>query len=377
MRILIITKRQYMKRDLLDDRYGRFRELPLALARLGHDVAGICLSYRPRKEETIEDTDQKGQVVWHSLNKKRLLPVVRDNFWNKVNEVGKVFKPDLVWACSDTIHAILGVRVARKLGARLVIDLYDNFESFVLTRIPGMKSMFRRALRQADGITCVSEPLKKYVRQSSSYAGPIAVIENAVPKGMFRPMNRAACRRKLGLPENYILVGTAGAISKSRGIKTLFEAFEILALERPDIGLALAGPVDKGLTLPAGDRIHYLGMIPQQEVPAFLCSLDINVICNKDSDFGRYCFPQKFYEAVACKVSVVAAETGAMKDLLDDAPQCLFEPENVDDLAATLRGQINNPTILSLPVPTWNDLGATLDGFFENILHTSRHARSG
>ena len=64
MRILVLTKRQYMGKDLLDDRFGRFRELPLALARLGHEIQGISLSYRRRAEGAITDfvPSQDGQV---------------------------------------------------------------------------------------------------------------------------------------------------------------------------------------------------------------------------------------------------------------------------------------------------------------------------
>ena len=35
MKILVLTKRQYMGKDLLDDRFGRFRELPLEFALRG------------------------------------------------------------------------------------------------------------------------------------------------------------------------------------------------------------------------------------------------------------------------------------------------------------------------------------------------------
>jgi hypothetical protein len=48
MKILVLNKRQYMGKDLLDDRFGRFWELPLELARLGHEVRGLALSYRRR-----------------------------------------------------------------------------------------------------------------------------------------------------------------------------------------------------------------------------------------------------------------------------------------------------------------------------------------
>ena len=374
MRILILTKRQYTNLDLLNDRFGRLRELPLALARLGHYVAGICLSYHSREEGMIEDADEKGKVIWHSMNFRRLLPVGRDSYWRKVRQIGREFKPDLIWACSDAIHAVIGARFARQLNTCLVVDLYDNFESFGLTRIPGIQPSFRRALRRADGITCVSNPLSHYVRETTSYKGHVEVIENAVPKGLFRLMGKSVCRRKLRLPDDSYIIGTAGALSKSRGIETLFQAFEILAQERLDIHLALAGPLDKGLKLPAGDRVHYLGIMSPHHVPGFLCSLDINVICNKDSAFGKYCFPQKFYEAVACRIPVVAAATGVMRELLDDEPQCLFEPENVEDLAATLRSQLAHPTVLNWPVPTWNELGARLDSFL-GIIFTHRVKR--
>src|SRR4030095_17117421 len=55
MKILVLTKRQYMGKDLLDDRFGRFRELPLELARLDHQVHGLCLSYRARNEAQVID----------------------------------------------------------------------------------------------------------------------------------------------------------------------------------------------------------------------------------------------------------------------------------------------------------------------------------
>jgi glycosyltransferase involved in cell wall biosynthesis len=364
MRILVLSKRQYTNLDLIDDRFGRLRELPLALAAAGHEVTGICLSYRFRNEGRLDDIEKNAQVIWHALNVKRLLPWGSKSYWHTINEIGKCFHPDLVWACSDAIHAILGVHIAKKLGASLIIDLYDNFESFSVTRIPGMTSAFRRALRQADGITCVSHPLSRYVHETSSCKCPIEVIENAVPEGIFYPMDRASCRRELGLPQDGLFIGTAGAISKSRGIETLFNAFEILAQERADVHLVLAGSCDKGLTLPKSSRLHNFGMLTPPKVPVVLSALNVSVICNRESEFGKYCFPQKFYEAVACGVPVVAAATGSMLELLKDRPEYLYEPDNVDSLLTVLRHQINNAVALPAEAPTWSMLEKRLEDFF-------------
>ena len=57
MRILVLTKRQYMGKDLLDDRFGRFWELPLELARLRHEATGIRLKnkiWRHTRERLID-----------------------------------------------------------------------------------------------------------------------------------------------------------------------------------------------------------------------------------------------------------------------------------------------------------------------------------
>jgi len=190
-----------------------------------------------------------------------------------------------------------------------------------------------------------------------------------VPVGLFHPMDRVACRLELGLPADGILIGTAGAISKSRGIETLFQAFERLAQERSDVHLVLAGHCDKGLTLPQSPRVHYLGMLPPKKVPVFLSSLNIAVISNRESAFGKYCFPQKFYEGVACGVPVVAAGVGALRELLEECPEHLYEPDNVEHLVAALRRQIDSPVVLPLAVPTWTTLGIRLGDFFRTCLN--------
>lgn len=375
MRILVLSKRQYTNRDLIDDRFGRLRELPLALAGLGHAVTGICLSYRSRNEGRFDDHEKAAQVSWHLLNLWRLFSLRAGSYWNTADKIGREFRPDLVWACSDAIHAILGVHVARKLNVPLIVDLYDNFESFPLTRIPGITRLFRRALGRADGVTCVSQPLAGYLRDSSACSCPVNVIENAVPEGLFYQRDQLSCRRELNLPQNGILIGTAGAISRSRGIETLFAAFEILARKRPDVHLVLAGAVDKGLALPKNPKSHYLGLLHANHVPVLLSALNISVICNIESDFGKYCFPQKFYESVACGVPIVAAAAGSMREMLKDHSDQLYTPGNTAHLADALLRQIEKPSVLPMNVPTWNMLGKKLEICLLACLQANRNLR--
>src|SRR5512144_1869585 len=155
MRILVLTKRQYMGKDLLDDRFGRFRELPLELARLGHTVKGLTLSYRNRAEGAF--TDMSGccdaSVTWQSVNLLNGFLPGLEKYIRHARSMTRRFQPDIIWACSDVYHVIFGRRLARQFHTKCVIDLYDNLEAFTASQIPGVLRLFRRSVKQAEGVT--------------------------------------------------------------------------------------------------------------------------------------------------------------------------------------------------------------------------------
>lgn len=366
LRVLVLSKRRYMSRDLLDERYGRFRELPIGLAARGLEVRGICTSYRHRAEERVEDVRGQARVPWLSLDLRRQLLSAGSGWRGAMRVLREEFAPQVVWACSDVPHLQLGVRAARALSAKLVVDLYDNFDSYPLARVPGMPSALRSAVRAADGVSCISAPLLRHVR-TYPFAGPGLVLGNAVPRGSFQPGDKRGARARLGLPSQATLLGIAGALYRERGTDDVIDAFLQLSNEREDLHLVLAGPIGPGLQIPEHPRIHYLGLLPPESVPLVLQSLDLSVVGNRDSDFGRYCFPQKLYESLACAVPVAVAAVGAMAELLVDWPGCLYAPDDPASLLAALRRQLQARELPRLPVPDWDDLAASLDDFLRAI----------
>ncbi len=156
MKILILTKRYYTGRDLLGDRYGRMWELPYFLAKSGHQVLGIALSYRATKEVRME-REGGMNLDWRSINIGFPPGIGLIRYWRELKACIAVFKPDLIWAGSDVFHVILGARLGSMLGIQVVADLYDNYESFSATRlVPGAAWLFRRSLAGVQGISCVS-----------------------------------------------------------------------------------------------------------------------------------------------------------------------------------------------------------------------------
>ena len=370
MKILVLTKRQYMGKDLLDDHFGRFRELPLGLARLGHEVRGVTLSYGRRPEGTFPDEDDSfgSSMTWTSFNLMNgCLPLI-ERYTRRALQISREFRPDIIWACSDAYHAIFGNWLAKRAQSRCVIDLYDNFEAFNASRLPGVLPLFRRAARAAHGVTTFSQRLADHVARRYMRSKPISVIENGVRPDLFYPRDRLECRQHLGLPQNAKIIGTAGALDTSRGIEALFESFELLSAKTSDLHLALAGPRPRGIRIPSGSRVHDLKELPHEDVPLFVNALDLAVICYRHSTQGEYSFPQKAYEIIACHVPLVAAAVGSMNELLRSHPDCLYKPKDSASLSNAIQRQLRVKTIIDTRVPSWCDSAKQLSDFFQQII---------
>ena len=193
-------------------------------------------------------------------------------------------------------------------------------------------------------------------------------MENAIPSGHFFSINKHDARNKFNLPLNGIIIGTAGALDSSRGINVLYKSFLSLAREKSNIHLVLAGRVDKKIPVPKHERVHYLGKIDYEQMSFLLNSLDIGIICNLPDAFGSYCFPQKLYEMLACKIPVIAANVGVMKRLFRKYPENLYNPDDVQSLIGAFNHQISRPVIPDLKVPVWADQGARLNALINEII---------
>ena len=76
MHIVVLCKRQYTNRDVIDDRYGRLWEIPAELAKAGHCVT--CVSFSYATKDVVDKTFELGggaSVRWISVNLGRLLIV--------------------------------------------------------------------------------------------------------------------------------------------------------------------------------------------------------------------------------------------------------------------------------------------------------------
>lgn len=355
-----------MGKDVITDQYGRFFELPEKLALLGHEVTCNVLKYQPSASISIDPWISPAGGNWTSHSLWPFPPSGFSTYYKQITRELVSRRPDVIVACSDAIHAIIGSHLARKHRIPLVIDLYDQYESYGATRLPGLKSAYRRALKQADLITCVSQRLCDWCVALGVEQDKVILLNNAVSAEFQTTLNKVECRAQFGLPEDpAVLIGTAGALCKNRDIQLLYDSFESLAEQHPDLHLVVAGPRD--IPPPQHSRIHDLGILPHHRIPSLFTALDIGVVCNAESDFSLYCNPQKLLEMQACGLPVITAN---IVERNQSEASLQYQTGNVESLRKRIEMLLNRDAHkpVTQNAPSWVDRAKTLEAAVERII---------
>lgn len=351
MKVLFLAKRHPQQRDLMERPYGRFYFLPSLLAARGHDVRVLLGSHRRMPGMAVE----RDGVPWSSHD------VVANGlrrFLSGLDDAAAEFGPDWVVGCSDAWHGWLAHRLARRTGACLAIDAYDNYEAYMPWNLP-LHALWRRAVNAADLVTAAGPQLGALLDRHR-IGKPSSVVVPMAADPIFVSQDTATARAALSLPADPPLIGYCGSWSGSRGSDVIIEAFRRLRIERPDARLVLTGkPPAHALAEPG---MIALGYVKDAQLPTVLSSLDVACVVTANTGFGRYSYPAKLCEAMACGVPVVATATEPVRWMLNDDHRFLAAVGDAEDLARRMLERLEGPRRVAYPrLPTWTDSAERLE----------------
>ena len=351
-KILCLSKRRPQQRDLITSPYGRFFNLPRELSKLGHDVSIAVLSHTRGENQS----GKSGELNWYSFSLSPN-PVAT---YLQLKSLTKTLEPDWIVGFSDTYYGILSVHLAKSLGTKSMVDAYDNYAAYIPWAKP-LHYLWYRAIADADIVTVAGPSIAKLITQKTNRED-VKILPMAPDEIGFYYKDKFHARQSFRLPNDKIMFGYCGAISHTRGIDVLFDAYKIAKSHNPNIGLVLSGRTDGDIQIPRD--AYYLGFVPNERLPYLINALDAMVVPNKNSEFGKYSYPIKLYEAMASGIGIIASETPATKWILERYPNCLVEAENAPKLAEKMLEYTTNPTAYFDHPSTWKN-------WLENLTPTS------
>src|SRR5207248_1113815 len=108
------------------------------------------------------------------------------------------FRPDLIYATWAYPDGWATVRMARRVGLPVVIQVHGS-DVLVTTRHAKRRELTFDALRAADGVVAVSQDLADRALAEGVRPERVRVVYGGVDPALFHPGPQADARRRLGL----------------------------------------------------------------------------------------------------------------------------------------------------------------------------------
>ena len=218
--------------------------------------------------------------------------------------------------------------IGPRLGRPYAVVLHGA-EVTVPGRLPGTRRLLGHVLRHAAHVVAAGGyPAAEGRRVAGSRMPPVTVVPPGVDLERFRPLSpaeRAAARRRLGLPDDALLVASVSRLVPRKGMDVLIRAVAALAPRHAALQLAIAGNGRDAKRLrrlidTTGAPARLLGSVPDAELPALYGCADVFAMLCRNRWLGleQEGFGIVFLEAAACGVPQVAGDSGGAAEAVAD-----------------------------------------------------------
>lgn len=272
----------------------------------------------------------------------------------RIGEVVRITKPDVIHAHSPVLNALPSLWVGRRYKLPVVYEMRASWEDAAVdhgTTVEGglryrlSRALESFALQHVDHITTICEGLRGDIAARGIAAERITVIPNAVDATLFRFGVEADpdLRRSLGL-EGATVIGFAGSFYGYEGLHLLIEAARRMLPRHPNLRVLLVGggPQEEKLKAQAAaaglqNRVIFTGRVPHADVQRYYELIDVLAYPRLPIRLTELVTPLKPLEAMAQGRMFVASDVGGHRELVRHGDTgFLFRAGHVGALATSL-----------------------------------------
>jgi len=320
-------------------------ELAIGLAQKGHEIHVV--SYAPPFRLRVFHHNvylHEVDVASYPLFK---YPPYELGLATKLVELAETRGLDIIhshYALPHAASAYLAKQIVNAKRLKTVTTLHGT-DITLVGADPSFRRVVKFAIEQSDGVTAVSQYLKRRTIQEFDVPRDIRVIPNFIE--LERPdRNRDACSRTAFAPEGEKILMHASNFRPVKRVGDVVRVFAKVRERMPAVLLFIGdGPERPHIQwqvreMGLSSDVHFLGEQDQLE-PLFFCT-DLFLLPSEEESFGLTAL-----EAMNCGVPVVAADVGGLPEVIVDGETGYLRPVgDVEGMAARAVELLTDPARL-------------------------------
>ena len=212
------------------------------------------------------------------------------------------------------------IRLGRWLDLPVTVTLRGT--ELPHSRKPALRPRLSRTLEAAAQVFSVSDSLRRLAIELGAAAEKTEVVGNGVDMTRFHLVDRTAARSRVGLPENARVLISVGALVERKGMHRVIDCLPELINRHADLHYVIVGGASpegdnraeldaQAVRLGLGERVHFLGALPPDELKWALSASDVFVLATRNEGWANV-----FLEAMACGLPVVTTDVGGNAEVV-------------------------------------------------------------
>jgi glycosyltransferase involved in cell wall biosynthesis len=254
---------------------------------------------------------------------------------------------DVVHVHHPFLSGRLALNYCRRAQIPIVFTNHARYDLYAQARLPYMPKEVTQSMLQAympdfcDAVDLVISPsngMKKVLRQYG-VESPVEVVPNGVDLRRFheaQPLSRA----DFGFGDQDILLVYVGRLAPEKNLEFLLQSFAGVSQVFSNVHLLIVGGGQKQFEdelklLPSqlgiSDRVHFVGMIPNERMPSYLAMCDAFVTASVTE-----VHPFTVIEAMATGLPILGIDSPGVGDSITDCETGLLATNNIASFTAKL-----------------------------------------